>query len=396
MTPQDHWVLQKENALAWLRVVFAVVALAVVQLNPSRFTTFPVLSGISLVFFLLYSAGILYWVRQKPSASRSIGTTATWLDVIWISVIVFLTGGTRTPFFTYYTFPVITASSRWGMKGSLIVALVGDTLYWIVRYTLTAESLEGPLGMDTFLVRSVYLIVLAYIFGFLSEFEKKQNEKLLALSKTASEVATLVERRRVAQDLHDGLLQSLATHILRLETCRKQLLGSPGELDRELHSIEDDTRTVMTGIRQFLAGKAPQSFLSGTLFEKLKQDLRFLQEGLGLDVILETVPEDFEFTEEVEKDIYYVLREALMNIARHAHASHVNLTLKQTETAITGSLRDNGIGFDPARGGNGPGLGLSSMKERMKRIGGELELKSSPGKGTTISFVLPVAVRAAA
>ena len=85
-----------------------------------------------------------------------------------------------------------------------------------------------------------------------------------------------------------------------------------------------------------------------------------------------------------------------MNIARHAHASHVNLTLKQTETAITGSLRDNGIGFDPARGGNGPGLGLSSMKERMKRIGGELELKSSPGKGTTISFVLPVAVRAAA
>jgi signal transduction histidine kinase len=60
--------------------------------------------------------------------------------------------------------------------------------------------------------------------------QKKQNQKLLALSKTAGEVATLEERRRIAQKLHDGLLQSLATHILRIETCHKLFSVRPQTL----------------------------------------------------------------------------------------------------------------------------------------------------------------------
>jgi signal transduction histidine kinase len=377
--------------LAWLRMGFAVIALIVIQLNPSRVALFPVLSIFSLGTFFLYSIIIVYLVQKETLASGRIGLATTCLDLVWISVIVISTGGTRTPFFFYYSFPVITASSRWGVKASIAVAAISDALYGAIRWTLAVETIEGPLGIDTFLVRSIYLLVLAGIFGVLSEFEKKQNQKLLALSKTAGEVATLVERRRIMQDVHDGLLQSLATQILRLETCRRHLLVSPEELDREIRSIEDNTRYSMKVIREFLRGKETHALLPGMLLETLREDLRFLRDGLGLAIILDIEPESLELPAPIEQDLYYLVREGLMNIARHSHASHVDITLRQNAAEIRGWLTDNGVGFDQVEAGNNHGLGLPSMKERIKRLGGELDIQSSPGKGTKISFVLPLA-----
>ena len=390
MTPQDQWILQKDRVLAWLRVGFAIVAVTVILFNPERVARFPLLSYVSLWSFLIYSLAILHLATRERTSSRAIGLITTCLDMVWVSIIVFSTGGSATPFFVYYFFPIITASSRYGMKGGLSAAVAGALTYGFIRFYFDWEDSLG-IDIDRFVVRSVYLFVLAYIFGFLTEFESKQNQKLLALSKTAAEVATLEERRRITQELHDGLLQSLATLILRLEACRRQFLESPAELDRELRSIEDDTRSSMKTIRQFLAGKEAHSFPPGMLLEKFKDDLRFLRDGVGLRVILETEPEAFNPPEIVEQDLYYVLREGLMNIIRHSQASRADVVLRQTLTQIEGSLRDDGIGFDPTAARNDRGMGLVSMQERIKRLGGELKVQSSPGKGAKVSFVLPLA-----
>jgi signal transduction histidine kinase len=389
MTPEEKWLLQKERVLAWLRAGFALVALLVIQLNPSPVNDlFPLLSDLSTTFFLLYSLIILYLTRQQKPNTKKIGLATTSIDLACISLIVLSTGGSATPFFVFYLFPIITASSRYGIRGGLITAFVGVLLYAFIRFGFAWETRRG---MDVFIVRTIYLFLLAYIFGFLSEFEKKQNQKLLALSKTAGEVATHEERRRIARELHDGLLQSLATHLLRLETCRKHFLESPKDLNRELQSIEDDTRNSMKLIRRFLANKETQSFPPGMLLEYLKGDLRFLRDGLGMQVVLQTEPEDLSIPEAIEHDLYFVLREGLMNITRHAQASRADLILSQTETEIRGSLKDDGIGFEPLDAGNGHGLGLMSMKERMEKLRGELDIQSSPGKGARIFFVVPLA-----
>ena len=387
MTFEDQWLQQKEKVLAWLRAGFALVALVAIQFNPLRVATYPLLSHLFLVAFFLYALVILYLVRRERMEPRKIGLATTCLDLVWVSLIVFTTGAVQTPFFAYYFFPVITASSRYGIKGGLSTALVGVILYGFIRLYFVWGN---PISVDLFIVRSVYLVFLAYIFGLLSEFERKQNQKLLALSKTAAEVAMLEERRRIARELHDGLLQSLATHLLRLETCRKRLLISPAELDQELQSIEGETRSSMKLIRQFLAGKETQSFPPGMLLEYLRGDLRFLRDGLGMRVILETEPEDLNVCDDVERDLYFVLREGLMNITRHSHASRADVALRQTENEIQGTLIDDGVGFDINEASNGQGLGLTSMKERIKKLKGELDIKSSPGKGTIISFVLPL------
>jgi len=391
ITPEQGWLLQRERAVAWLRVAFAALAVLVIQLNPDRVARFPALSLFSLSSFLLYSLIILYFTQRKPNASSRIGILTTSLDVVWIAAIVFSTGGTRTPFFFYYSFPVITASMRWGLKGSLPVALVGVALYGVVRITLAAEAMDSPIGIDTLLVRSMYLLLLGAIFGYVSEFERKQNERLFALSKTAGKVATLQERRRIMFELHDGILQSLATLILGLESCRARLSDSQKGLTDDLRSLEDLTRDSMKQIRQFLSGKESTPFTDGTLVEKLRQEARFLRDGMGLDVILESRPENLDLPPVTEREVYYVLREALTNVTRHSHASRIEIQLQQSNGAFNGSLTDDGVGFDQANSRNENGIGLSGMQQRMKKIGGELLVESSPGYGTKVSFVVPIA-----
>ncbi len=369
-----------------MRVGFAIVAMTVVQLNPSRAERFPVLSQISLVTFLLYSIAVLYLARKENSHYKKIGLATTYLDLAWVSVIVFSTGASQTPFFVYYFFPVITASSRYGIKGGLSAATIGVFCYGYIRLGF---SWANPLNIDIFIVRSVYLFVLAYIFGFLSEFETRQNEKLVALSKTAAAVATLEERRRIMQELHDGLLQSLATCILHLEASRKQFLDSPKELDQELQSVEKDIRVSMKEIRQFLAGEETRPFPPGMLLDKLRGDLRFLSDGLGLKVVLDA--DDLTLQESIERDAYFVLREALSNAMRHAHASHLKITLRQNDAQLEVAIVDDGVGFDPGQVNNSFGLGLKGMRSRLEKIGGELFVESSPGNGASITFVAPLA-----
>lgn len=393
MTLEDQWLLQKEKTLAWLRLGFSIAAILVIQLNPERVSRFPVLSYISLYSFFLYSLLVFYLTRWEKVDSRKIGLATTCLDLLWISLMVFSTGGTRTPFFAYYLFPVITSSSRYGTKGGILVSLIGVGLYGFIRFWAAGER---PLGIDTFIIRSIYLLVLAYIFGLLSEFEKKQNEKLMSLYKTAGEVAAQEERRRIARELHDRLLQVLASLTLRLEVCRRHLIETPSELSRELELMEDSTRSTMEEIRRFLAGKDTHDFTAGTLIERLKEEMRFLRDGLGLKVVLESDPEDFTLPAEIEEEIYYVLREGLRNIARHSRASRGEISLKKEDGKIRGSLADDGVGFNPDRENRENGFGLATMGERIKRLGGKFSIDTAPGKGTRIVFQVPLVENAPA
>lgn len=391
MTPEAGWVLQRERAVAWLRVAFAVLGIIVIQLNPSRVARYPSLSSVSLITFFFYSLAILYLARRNKIASTTVGVVITCLDILWIATMVFSTGGTRTPFFFYYSFPVITASVRWGLKGSIPVAIVGVAIYAVIRLSLAAESIEEPIGIDTLLVRSLYLIVLGGIFGYVSEFERSQNHRLLLLSRTVSEVAALQERRRIMFELHDGILQSLATVILRLEGCRGRIPESQRDVASDIRAIEDLARDSMKQIRLFLSGQDTQPLIAGTLLEKLREEARFLHEGMGLDVILESEPEDINLPPETEREVYYVLREALTNVTRHSHASKVEIHLTQNNGTFKGSLVDNGVGFAPGRNGKENRFGLAGMEQRIKKIGGEFFVKSSPGEGTRVSFDLRVA-----
>jgi signal transduction histidine kinase len=390
ITPEVGWLLHRERLVAWLRVAFAVVAIfVVVFVNPARTALFPKLALFSVGAFLIYGLTILWLTRKSTLMSTNMDLATTVLDIVGIALMVFSTGGTRTPFFFYYSFPVLTASLRWGIKGSIPVSFAGVAIYGIIRISLVGEAM-APLAIDTIIVRSLYLILLGCVFGYLSDFEKKQNQRLLALSKTGAEMATLDERRRIASELHDGILQSLATMVLRLESVRKRLPEREKELSEELGMMEDFSRTSMKEIRRFLSGEPIGEFVHGTLLERLKDDATFVRDGLGVRVTVESEPDELQLPEEVEREVYYILKEGVTNIAKHAHASNLAIFIQQNGKTLSGSLTDNGVGFEYASLKGNTGFGLTGMMSRVKKIGGELYIKSSPGAGTKITFAVPL------
>ena len=389
MNPQEQWLQQKERVLAWVRLGFSIAAILVIQLNPERGARFPVLSRSSLFSFLIYSTLVALIVsrsQERAKVSR-LALLTTCLDLLWVSVIVFSTGPSPTPFFVYYFFPIVTASFRYGMRGGLLAAFVGLGLYAAIRLSPLSENM---IPIDIFIIRGIYLIVLAYIFGLLSEFEQRQSRKLVALYKTAADAAATDERRRIARELHDRLLQSLATLGLRLEACRRNLTAGPDETTRELRSMEEMTAQSIAEIRQFLSGKEVCSLAPGTLIESLKEDMKFLRDGLGIRVILENEPEDLNLPPEAERELYYVIREALMNIAKHSHASKALVWLRATGQQIRGLVEDDGIGFEAGAPAVNGSMGLRSMEERISKLGGKLDVESSSGKGTRLSFAIPL------
>jgi signal transduction histidine kinase len=385
---EQIWIQQRERILAWLRVGFSLVAILVVYLHGDREPRFPVLYAVSRYSFLTYSTILLLLAyRVKSPLSMTIGMWTTWFDLGWVSVIDF-GGGPGTPFFVYYLFPVITASSRYGVTGSLTVAVVGIALYSVMRVSF-ASYWSRPLQVDALVVRSIYLLGLAYVFGFLSEFEKKQNQRLMTLNKMAGEAAVQEERRLIAQDLHDRLLQVLASLSLRLEVCRIHLIGKTDEMVRELELMEKAAKQSLVEIRRYLSGKGTYDLAAGTLVDTLRQEMSFLRDGLGLRLVFETEPEDLSLSAEVEREIYLMLREGLMNVARHGHASRVEIALHMVDGTVQGVLVDDGIGFDPGRVSKGDGYGLGSMRDRIRRLNGEFRVESTPGRGTKISFRVP-------
>jgi signal transduction histidine kinase len=96
---------------------------------------------------------------------------------------------------------------------------------------------------------------------------------------------------------------------------------------------------------------------------------------------------------EIEETLLRTAQEALANVAKHAGASRVGLTLSYMDDVTTLDVRDDGAGFDPARVRDGGGFGLTSMRRRVDRLVGTLEIESAPGAGTAISASVPAVTR---
>lgn len=131
--------------------------------------------------------------------------------------------------------------------------------------------------------------------------------------------------------------------------------------------------------------RGPQEI--GDLFSDKPNILRLKFFDDRLDVILESEPDDLELPPDTEREVYYVLREGLTNVTRHSHASRVEIHLSRQNGRFAGSITDNGVGFG-RNDRNHAGFGLTGMERRIKELGGELVIKSSPGHGTDLRFTI--------
>jgi len=231
------------------------------------------------------------------------------------------------------------------------------------------------------------LLALAQLYRWRVAIVRRRAEERTAMRLDA----TMQERQRIARTLHDNLLQAVQALILRFHVVQTRLPQEPelqSMLDKVLRYAEklvDNARDEVLALR-----KAPPC---DELLAELRTALaRAVPDAQGLlDFAVEGEPRPLRSDTAVE--ILYVLREAVVNSARHAGATSIVVRLTFGADALAGAVTDDGVGIDPvvARTGRPGHWGLVGIRERIGRVGGTLTVAAADDGGTVVSFSVPAA-----
>jgi signal transduction histidine kinase len=202
--------------------------------------------------------------------------------------------------------------------------------------------------------------------------------------------AVAEERRRISRELHDRALQLLSGVKMRADTCRHQFLGDHRALDTELQAIAEGIDRAITEIRNLITeSQGPEELPSGSLERRLKEELDIFRARTGFKLDFQCTIGAHHLPSAIEKELYFTLREGVLNAVRHSRASELHLSLSQNVRGYEAKLTDNGVGFDPSSAEGSYHYGLKGMKERIQKLGGQFTLKTAPGKGTQIEILIP-------
>lgn len=200
--------------------------------------------------------------------------------------------------------------------------------------------------------------------------------------------AALEERQRLARDLHDSVSQALYGIGLGAHTALKRLKNDPQGAVVPLEYVLSLASTGLAEMRALIFDLRPDALESEGLVVMLRHQLHALNARLGVEVVddLQEVPELATTSREA---VYRVAREAMVNVVKHASASRLEVTLRVDGGFVVLTVMDDGVGFDLQQ--KFPGhLGLTSMRERVASVGGDLSVVSAPGQGTVIRAQVPV------
>ncbi len=206
----------------------------------------------------------------------------------------------------------------------------------------------------------------------------------LAASRVRIVQAGDTERRRLERNLHDGAQQRLVSLALQLRLIKSSLRTDPGYADALLADADTELDHALEELRELARGIHPAVLTD----RGLEAAVRAIAERAPIPVELTRLPED-RLPNSVEAAIYYLVAEAITNIAKYAQATHASIAVERSNGFARVTVRDDGIGgAEPV-----PGSGLAGLADRVEALGGRLHIESPSGRGTEISAEIPCQTR---
>ncbi|UCF60966.1 MAG: sensor histidine kinase [Anaerolineaceae bacterium] len=292
--------------------------------------------------------------------------------------------------------PLILVSWQYNFR-VVIVYIAGTAIFELIFTIPTASRIGIDVAtlIGVVLVRSLLFLLIGSIIVRLMKAQREQREALaranIELARhatTIEQLATSRERNRLARELHDTLAHTLSGLAVQLEA-----MISLGEDDSQAIQgmLEQSLKTTRDGLRE--ARRAIQALRASPLEDMgLVLALRNLatstseRANLILDLLLPERIEDLDPT--LEQGLYRIAEQAVTNVAQHANATRVRVELTRQDRRIELHISDDGCGFDPENVEREGRYGIQGMRERAKMIGGELEIKSQLGEGTSIRLIV--------
>ncbi|MFI6480965.1 sensor histidine kinase [Nonomuraea sp. NPDC050663] len=210
----------------------------------------------------------------------------------------------------------------------------------------------------------------------------EENADLHAqLLTQAHQAGILDERQRMAREIHDTLAQGLTGIITQLRAAQR-VADSATHVELALSLAQES----LTEARRSVAALQPHQLDDAHLPEAMGTLARNWTQTTGIDLHVEVTGDRVALSPAIEVTLFRVAQEALANVAKHAGATRAGLTLSYTGPVVLLDVRDNGTGIHNP---NSEGFGLSSMRQRVRGIGGSLEIEAMPGEGTAVSATVP-------
>jgi signal transduction histidine kinase len=283
----------------------------------------------------------------------------------------------------------------------------------LIAVLAASAAILGVLGLDESVsiselvsvigsVAAIAILLGAFLFYYLrsesvrrrerqayADLDLAQAERKRLLVRTVE--AAEDERTRIACDLHDGPIQRLTAAAFTLDLLGRKLARGEHELDGLVAQVREQLSGEMECLRRLMSDLRPQLLDEGDVSAAIRDCASDL---LGPETscdVHNSIGHEF-LARELETVVYRVAREAIVNVRKHAHASHVDVTLAPDGDSLRLTVVDDGDGFHPASASVERlqhHLGLIAMQERVESVGGEWRIISSPGTGTRIDAVLP-------
>jgi two-component system sensor histidine kinase DevS len=211
------------------------------------------------------------------------------------------------------------------------------------------------------------------------------------LQQQARRLAVLEERERIGMDLHDGTIQSIYAVGLALDYARMAIDENPSEAHSKIEQAIEGLNCTIRDIRTYILDLRPRQFRG----EDLMEGLQHLADEFRCNARVEltvTGPDDglLVLPTAHATALFHICQEALANVAKHAQAKQASVDLWTAPGRALLEISDNGQGFDLRKMGVTLGHGLSNMHTRARKVGGDVEITSEPGKGTTVLAWVPL------
>jgi len=222
----------------------------------------------------------------------------------------------------------------------------------------------------------------------------RESEERLRLLSSSLLKAQEAERKRISIELHDELGQDLIALKLHLSSIQRKLRKDQESLRDECENIQRSIEQTVENVRRLSQDLSPYLLENLGLTVAIQRLIGDLAKDHKIEASLDIAEIDNFLSQKSQLIIYRIFQEALTNIRRHAQATRISVSIKKEKDSLSFLVEDDGKGFDVKqammRNFNGKGLGMAAMEERVRMLGGSLDIRSETGRGTKINFTISV------
>lgn len=265
-------------------------------------------------------------------------------------------------------------------QGPVFLATIVNSNLFFTLTGLPIELLRAGTG----------LLIAVSILRIIQVFDK---EYISRLQESEKDKAILDERNRIAQDLHDGIIQNMYATNLQLEIAKHLVASNPAEATEKLSVCISKRNEIISQIREYIGELKRVTETKVSLKERVDDLLDEMGVRDRMRVRFEYSYEEDEISITVLYHLTLVMKEAISNVIKHSGAKELRVHISGNSTELKVAIVDNGIGFCPqtvyAAAGTGEKQGVKNMQERIAALNGEIEITSAVKKGTTISIKIP-------